>query len=1317
MSKKKNRKKPSGKQAETPCNVTLENRLAEYFALDQFRKSTQGASSAWEGFQRQTAYICSRIASCSDADYYPETVEDLAVVHFDKSLELVQIKSVSDDFSLSKLEPERKDSFFAHVLHFHCIGVAVIPRVVVFGRLGPEMAGFVAGEASAKASIKKKLEKRYPEEFVSFILASLKIETCDENKLRNDVIAFLEESFEASVAPDFVSKELTIKVEDSSRSRLAINGGWLSAAARQIAQKAAALRGYAAQYGIKLYPLSEMASNPLSPEEKEGYRLGESARLSHILSGFDVVRPRLDDAIERAFHQSNVVLVRGASGQGKSTACYRYLYGKGLFWAFEVSGSIDEKDALDIAACLRGLSKEKEGPVHAYIDGAVGRGWPLLAREIRKSVPNVCLLVSIREEDLNASLSGEWEIGCASVRVELTEQDARELFEFFVPDVPFPSFDESWRSFGGNGPLMEYVFSLAQGSSLRSMLRGQVQSVASEASDDQMLCLYLASVLGAEGVSSSVRSLKEATRCDGLARFLSRINEEHLVRLSSAGQLAPLHPFRSMIIAELLEDIIVMPSEPELFRLLLRCGEGPVGRVLASRFGQPGRALEDVDAVAASVDSWQSASEVLKYALWADSRAVFEESRALRDRCEACSITASLAFMLGGGLVEGGKDVDNSAFFSPIADEERRACLEGLIADFGGLRFSPKLSRDWLGALRKISLPCPSSDEGYRSAGFVCGVMGLLLGADGNFFAADAALRPQSCRERALDSLLACALGTQLLGGSISGEAKALLEKRVNEENHIVWSRIDDGECELLQVGLTEDMSPNDSLVAALCAYRELYPDLRLYSGRVLGTDVFLPKGVELPDTCKHIPAGNLPINWRNIPNFFYRAMCEYDEAPESWAAIREGLRELGALFGFVMAELTKCIGKWCRAGRFTGLDAELLGAISEISSASDAMGLGIPRESLDSKCYVMYGSSVDIRQLENAGASAVANGKGSAASPFVKVAKAVNWMGIFAKNLIPVLVAFGSGASGDGQSAARVSSASLSFLYESFDDVREECFGIFGDEAILLKSKDDLLLFWLTWTEVCFTRLSRRPLLSMAKSRLKKLEGAPKQLIGAICRRDGVEEVAGADGMRFAVSLSDGMLSFAELFDEALGEVLPGLDYGIRLPELSALPVLVGPVRVDYYFEGTYFSSECYYASQLISAEKREHPALARPALPDDLTGSSRNAQIEMWRTLEGLKLEIKYYYSVNAAMLSEDRDLIYLDAESYRGWRDELMLGCKDLLSTARSCFLEIDGMPAAEIVGESLDEIEAELMRDEVVDRCEILVGAIEVIQSVI
>ena len=159
--------------------------------------------------------------------------------------------------------------------------------------------------------------------------------------------------------------------------------------------------------------------------------------------------------------------------------------------------------------------------------------------------------------------------------------------------------------------------------------------------------------------------------------------------------------------------------------------------------------------------------------------------------------------------------------------------------------------------------------------------MGLLLGADGNIFAADVALQPQLCRERALDSLLACALGTQLLGGSIPGEAKALLEKRVNEENHIVWSRIDDGECELLQVGLTEHMSPNDSLVAALCAYRELYPDLRLYSGRVLGRMSFCPKASSFPILANIFPQGTFRSTGGTSPTFSI-ARCASTTRPQN---------------------------------------------------------------------------------------------------------------------------------------------------------------------------------------------------------------------------------------------------------------------------------------------------------------------------------------------------------------------------------------------------------------------------------------------------
>lgn len=60
----------------------------------------------------------------------------------------------------------------------------------------------------------------------------------------------------------------------------------------------------------------------------------------------------------------------------------------------------------------------------------------------------------------------------------------------------------------------------------------------------------------------------------------------------------------------------------------------------------------------------------------------------------------------------------------------------------------------------------------------------------------------------------------------------------------------------------------------------------------------------------------------------------------------------------------------------------------------------------------------------------------------------------------------------------------------------------------------------------------------------------------------------------------------------------------------------------------------------------------MAQPALPDGLVGFSRSAQLEAWRDLEGLKPSIKYYYSGNAAMLSENQDLIHPNVEGCRGY-----------------------------------------------------------------
>lgn len=99
MGKRNRRRKASVKYETVEVNVSIKEQLANYFDSNLFSDSVRGASSAWEGFQRQTIYICSRIAEGVKANYLPETVEDLAVIFPDESLELVQVKSISSDFT------------------------------------------------------------------------------------------------------------------------------------------------------------------------------------------------------------------------------------------------------------------------------------------------------------------------------------------------------------------------------------------------------------------------------------------------------------------------------------------------------------------------------------------------------------------------------------------------------------------------------------------------------------------------------------------------------------------------------------------------------------------------------------------------------------------------------------------------------------------------------------------------------------------------------------------------------------------------------------------------------------------------------------------------------------------------------------------------------------------------------------------------------------------------------------------------------------------------------------------------------------------
>lgn len=1321
MGKRKRRKKVNIKPTAAKPVATIQEQLKKYFESNIFSDSVRGASSAWEGFQRQTIYICSRIAEGVKANYLPETVEDLAVIFPDESLELVQVKSISSDFTLSVLKPNKEDSFFRHIIHFYKLGIRVIPKIVVFGKLGAEMANFVSGDVSSKNAIAKKLSNYFPDQadFVSYLLETLIVEECEEDALKDCIYRNLGDFFEASVAPDMVFRELTTKVEECSRSRGSIDGDWLISASRQIAQKAAALRGCANQYGITIQPLSNIASESLGSEDQLNYRLGVSARLSHIINGFDVARPRLFMAIEQAFTRSRIVLVRGASGQGKSTACYRYLYDKGLFWSFSISSAMDEKDANEIAACLRGLSEETHEPVYAYIDGATGRGWSSLANEINKSVPNVRLLVSIREEDLNESPATEWNFSCSYVYAKLDKDEAREIFEYFKTETAFPSFEESWKSFGGEGPLMEYIFSITQGVSLKRMLRSQVATISAHADDKELTCLYIASVLGSEGVPTSVRALKATVQCSGLYRFLLSIRDEHLIRILDNGLLLPLHPYRSMVLANELETIIATPLDIELFSYIVCCGEGPIGRVLASHFGVISLNQRDADVIAGSISSWTAASEVLKYALWADTHMVFEneKSEELRLRSRKEEISTSFAFMMGGGLVPREKKIDRAVFLSIVKDPSRRNVLETLFTDFSKLRFIPNLVAKMLAAMSGIQLSDPFTDEEYRCAGFVYGISGLFFSIDKNVSelnTPDQFVFNETCT---LDALLDYSLGLQLAGCSLPSELSAALQHRINSELQIIWSKVENNTLRLFQVGLIGESDVNDSLVSALAAYRELYPSLESYSGRMLGTDLFLPGGLESPDANKSIPAENLPFNWQNTPNFLYRAMCDYDDAPETWTCLRTNLEDFWGQFTSSITGLMRCVEKWNNKGCFFGLNNKLVDSLIRVNEIGKTIQLGIPKESLDSKGYAVYEVAIDTRQREIISSPVIATGGVKASSPFRKTAKAVNAATSFVSNTFAVLQEIKNGSLTNESQDIRLSMVNLASVYEEIDDIRAEYSDVFGPSKFLSNAKNQILLFWLLWSELCFTPLTRKPMLAAARSRLTVLQAAPGRVFDYIGNRDDADVVSGAEGARFKVYVSEDTPSFEEMLDCALAKIYPSLNYDLLMPEASVLPLMLGPVRVDYYIGSSYFYSEVYPSSQLIYVGERGHKPLCLPEGPDGLMpDAARAPHFEIYKLLQGFRTSLGYYQDVIHAITDEDPDMQYVDYDSFLDWKNDLVVGCRENLRSVKEWLSRLEGQAIEETVV-LLDKIDSELGNGNLEDSVEDIYQEIDDVLAVI
>lgn len=906
--------------------------------------SAVGADSAWRGFMLQALYIGELVARGEDdAVYMPETVEDLAIVRDagsdDERIELVQVKSKQDAaLALSHLKPKKHDtpiadddSFLGHVWSFWSKGIPVSAKVVAFGEVGPELSNAAEGLKEGGSLWRKLVDGHgYSAAFCTWLATNIAVERADEEGLRSSLRSSLGTRAETAAAVDLAMSDVEAYIYECCRARERVTPEIWREKLADFGVQAASARGYLANYGQTLVPLAEYLSKTSIEEAdklKRSYMAGAAAVPQHIAMGLDIERPRWQEEIGRAFGAFQVVVVRGASGQGKSTVCYRWLMDTCAISDVYLISGVTSDNFAGIASALRGLAKFGNGCV-GYVEADSDDGWVGLCVEINRiSASGLKLLVSVREDDAaRAGYSAE-SAGARDVYLRFGEDEARGLYEQSGTSL-FPTFEFAWQYFGG-GPLLEFVYSLNHKVGLRGMLEGQVEKIRSSGEKGWIEFLYLASAAGEYGLPSSIQGLVDVSGCENPQRMLGVMEDELLLRSDSErGVVLPLHPYRSKLLAQIIAPMLYEPEE-DLTLSACGCACGDYGPLLVRYLYE--HELSDggmASLTAIAGRSWSSAVHALRAMVWKDARVFFLSTEHLLKQVREHGYPMTSVGQLAIGATNHPNPEYLDAALALIKDEAARENLKRLILLLGEYTADFYWTDSFLsGLVRKLPLVLTSKGR-LHDAGFVLAYLGQRGFSENIPDEVVGQLADLDLERADLEGALDFLVGLNCAGITVKERNGAALLSRVCQRDHVVWLNTDElierhswaeeielydaipaccldegGEVKQLSAIIVpnldaeeesraEDMTPNDVVMRAICDLKRLYPDRGRYCARYVGLKA-LCGGLAVPDCEKHMPEKNLRLNWPKLVNQYYFAMCGLaDEPAEDWTELRVSIQE-----------------------------------------------------------------------------------------------------------------------------------------------------------------------------------------------------------------------------------------------------------------------------------------------------------------------------------------------------------------------------------------------------------------------------------------
>jgi hypothetical protein len=532
------------------------------------------ATPAYKGFRLQALYALFRILDDKEnLVFEPEGKEDLSILDSNSNLkEVIQVKAYSKTLSMSSLKPNKPNSFFYRIRDL-IVNNSAPPKVIIvsFGDVS---------ELFYQALINRDEFKL--DEFARDMITYNIVDNIDDAKyiLDNISLTLLKEDELISLIYDKI-KNIIVGLDPRYALSLLLN--WIIYASEKkkklnrskileeisdISRFLAEWKTHHEEWHRTIIPIinREIGIDEEKRLSSEFYH-GFPANYSHILAKADVIRHKKLLEINEKFSKGNIVIIHAASGQGKTALAYRFLHDYFPdMWRFRIKLVESRTHALNIARALSGHANAIGVPIIVYLDvSARDLNWVDLVKDL-SIYKNINILVTIREEDWKRSIVYyDIETNWSEIELSFSKKDAMLIFNSISrkrTSTHFLDFEDAWIRFGCEGPLMEFIYLITQGRSLKDKLMQQVRRLEDEVRDDnsknsEIKLLRLVSIASAFEAQLKIKPLIEYLNLPTPRRTLELLEKEYLIIVDADESLVRgVHPIRSQILVSVLSSFI-----------------------------------------------------------------------------------------------------------------------------------------------------------------------------------------------------------------------------------------------------------------------------------------------------------------------------------------------------------------------------------------------------------------------------------------------------------------------------------------------------------------------------------------------------------------------------------------------------------------------------------------------------------------------------------------------------------------------------------------------------------------------------------------